>query len=340
MTEKRFFTGDFDRIRTGSRVAIHEASRPFNPDRPPPRLIPIVETSPRVDVDLLTQGDDDPYYITQAVFEVDAISDNGLIYDEETVRAIEEQLIGAGGIRGHLGMLDFSAYPPDAIEWVGVMRDNRGVTWAKGYIPPGETREQIRIKQAVGAPLGTSIFAYAEPEEVDENTWRAQNIELITLDLVHPKRAALKMGLWSGFRATSEMADTAATPPPEKNSIKEETSMKSTKSALIALLQTLNQTTLSNVLLTEIVNVTGQTAIGGHLTTYQVVELARRAEALLKRQAETQAETQTEATMIIPGVDMDAEDEYTPMLTIPGIDPAPAGASDTFFVIPGEDTHA
>lgn len=226
-SKKSLFEGDFSQVRPGERVPIGQVKiHAFKGE------FPTIATSPAVDVKLLERGDPEPMYITLAILAIDEVSENGLIYDEETVRAIEEQLIGAGGIRGHLGLLDFSAYPPDAIEWVGVMRDKRGVTWAKGYVRPSETREQIRIKKAVGATIGTSIFAYAEPEQVDENTWRANNLELITLDLVHPKRAALKMGLWSGFKITSETADlwqphseSAETPPTTANQSQEENDM-------------------------------------------------------------------------------------------------------------------
>lgn len=165
-----------------------------------------------VDMELLTQGDDDPQFVTLAILGVNQISENGILYDEELVSAIEDQLQGEGGIRGHLGFFNGDDYPYDDVDWVGHLRDATGVTWAKGYVPPGPNREAIRRLRARGGRIGTSIYGYAQDViEVegydDEDVYRLIGFELHTLDLVHHKRASLKMGQWSGFSLTSESAD-------------------------------------------------------------------------------------------------------------------------------------
>lgn len=188
--------------------------------------IPEVSTYETVDVALLEQGDDDPMYVTLAVMKVDEVSDNGLLYDEALVASVERQLEGSGGIRGHLSFMNEFDYPVEAVHWVGHLRDDDGVTWAKGYIPPGETREDVRRKKATNGRIGTSIYGYAAELIEDEDrdgVYRLEDFDLITLDLTPGKRASLKMGQWSGFRITAEMATETEMGVEEDNSMEPET---------------------------------------------------------------------------------------------------------------------
>jgi len=186
-------------LRDGQRVQVRE----FKPHRFKGE-IPDVPTYDLIDKELLYQGDSDPFHVTLAVMRVGEVSDNGLLYDAELVERIEEQLAGSGGIRGHLGFFNMDEYPVEEIHWVGHWRRDDGITWAKGYIPPGETREDVRRKKATGGSIGTSIFGWGELEEVADDVYKLRNFELETLDLVPAKRAALKMGAWSGFKITKE----------------------------------------------------------------------------------------------------------------------------------------
>ncbi len=160
-------------------------------------------TYEHVDTNLLYEGDDNPFHITLAIAESGRTSANGLIYDEELVKRIESQLSGSGGIRGHLSDEELStAYPVDEVSWIGHQRVNQTL-WAKGYIPRGATREDIRRKMATGGQIGTSIFGSCQVEEAEEQQWRAVDFELESLDLVPAKRASLRMS--GEFAITREL---------------------------------------------------------------------------------------------------------------------------------------
>ena len=155
---------------------------------------PTVPTYEHVDAEMLYEGDETPFHITLAIAESGRTSANGLIYDKELVSRIENQLSGSGGIRGHLSDAELeTAYPVDAVNWIGALRVGEKL-WAKGYVPPGETREDLRRKKATGGQIGTSIFGTCHVEEAEDQQWRAVEFEMESLDLVPAKRASLKMG--------------------------------------------------------------------------------------------------------------------------------------------------
>jgi hypothetical protein len=172
---------------------------------------PVVETYPEIDTDLLYEDDTKlgvrPFHITLAIAEIGTVSQNGLIYDEELVNTIAEQLRGRGGVRGHVPKDQMgSAYPLDAVNWIGhKMVDNR--LWAKGYIPPGETRGDLRRKMATKGQVGTSVFGKAIREQVSAKQWRAKNFQLDSVDLAPPARAAMLVNDGQ-FTITSETSNT------------------------------------------------------------------------------------------------------------------------------------
>ena len=184
---------------SNSRIQIREhASHTFAGS------FPQIERYAGVDWELLTAGDNNPFVITLAVAEIGRTSRNGLIYDNTLVNSIAEQLRGSGGIRGHIPDGEEStSFPVDAVDWIGHLLDENGVLWAKGYIPPGDTREQIRRAKARGGSIGTSIYGYGvhEPAET-EGTWYSREFELHSLDLAPAKMASLQMG--GDFLVTSE----------------------------------------------------------------------------------------------------------------------------------------
>ena len=171
---------------------------------------PVVDTFEHVDTELLYEGDSKPFHLTLAIAEIGRTSVNGLLYDEELVSRIEEQLKqGAGGIRGHIpdGQED-SAYPYDEVNWIGAQREGN-LLWAKAYVPPGPNREDIRRKMATGGKVGTSIYGKAVKELAavagSSRAWRAKSFELESLDLAPAKRASLKMG--GEFAITREIEE-------------------------------------------------------------------------------------------------------------------------------------
>lgn len=157
---------------------------------------PEVPTYSHVDTGLLYEGDKDPFHVVLPIARVGETSANGLVYDQELVSAIEQQLPGQSGIRGHQSDDDLQyKFPTASVYWIGHTRVGETL-WAKGYIPPGENREDIRRRKAAGGALGTSIFgdAVRETANTKRRTWRAKNFQLTSLDLGAGSQVSLKLG--------------------------------------------------------------------------------------------------------------------------------------------------
>ena len=191
---------------------------------------PEVDTYPHVDTDLLYQGDSAPFHITLPIAQVGRVSGNGLLYDEELVSSIAEQLsTGIGGGRGHIKDEDVStAFPLDEVNWIGHKQVGETL-WAKGYIPPGPNRDDLRRKKATKGTVATSIYGDAIHEiavvpsgtivaesNKGKKTWRARNFDLEKLDLAPAKRASLRIPQ-NGMKVTSEMenSEEGEMPTPE-----------------------------------------------------------------------------------------------------------------------------
>lgn len=170
---------------------------------------PDIPTYPHVDTELLYKDDPEPFHVVLPIAEVGRVSSNGLEYDDVLVTAIAEQMqLGVGGIRGHIKDEELTtAYPVDAVHWIGHLRDGKTL-YAKGYIPVGETRDDIRRKKARGGNVGTSIFGSAVRELSKSGTgksWKARDFVLEQIDLAPSKRAALENR--KGFVITKEMTE-------------------------------------------------------------------------------------------------------------------------------------
>jgi len=189
---------------------------------------PTIPTLSQVDVDALTEGDDDPLFVTLQISEVGRVSKNGVIYDEDLVSTIE-QSIREGGVQALMGHLPDSeistAFPhsdngttPLAGFWVGVLRVGE-ILWGKAYVPPGNVRKYIRQLKATGGKLGVSFFGRAHVEEYDDGTRRLIDFELDTLDFAPHNRASLTLA--GDFEVTSEIdkQDQEGDMPTEINSI-------------------------------------------------------------------------------------------------------------------------
>jgi hypothetical protein len=165
---------------------------------------PDVQTYDHIDTALLYEGDEKPFHITLKILEVGRVSRNGLLYDEEFVTELERQLRESDGLRGHLNEDEIGKFPPAGVFWIGHIRRGNEV-WAKGYIPPGEGRDDIRRRKASGRRVGTSIYGNGYEERVDEKTWRLRAFELETLDLLRHSSASLQNG--GEFKITREAAE-------------------------------------------------------------------------------------------------------------------------------------
>lgn len=176
---------------------------------------PDIQTDPRVNLGELTAGDENPFFIVLPIARVGEVSANGLEYDEALVSAIREQVVGRGGIMGHITDDERStAFPIEDVDWVGVHR--QGTTlWGKAYVPPGEAREYMRRLKARGGKLATSIYGkYREelPGTV-EGSHRMVDFTLESLDLAPPDRAALQLG--GAFAVTAQMEQEIEKKEPE-----------------------------------------------------------------------------------------------------------------------------
>lgn len=175
---------------------------------------PEIDTYTQVDTALLYEGDDKPFHIVLPIARVGEISANGLLYDEELVSRVEAQLAGQGGIRGHQKDEDMQfMFPYDAVDWIGHKRVGEYL-WAKGYIPPGSNREDIRRRKARGGGVGTSIFGEAVKEFTTlgkRKVWKAKNFELESLDLGASKQVSLKLG--GNFAIVGELQKEGLVPP-------------------------------------------------------------------------------------------------------------------------------
>lgn len=166
---------------------------------------PSVETYPSVDVSLLTQDDPKPFYIVMPIARSGEVSENRLDYDEALVQSIAEQLQGLGGIRGHIPKEQTdTAFPIEDVDWVG--HTFKGKTlWAKGYVPPGETREYVRRLKARNGKLSTSIFGEGISGTNADGRRRLLEFTLQQVDLAPAKKAALKLG--GEFAIVHEMSE-------------------------------------------------------------------------------------------------------------------------------------
>ena len=165
---------------------------------------PTIPVDGRVDVTALTKGDEDPFFVTLPIARVGETSANGLLYDEELVTALQQQVVGRGGTMGHLKPEERdTAFPVEDVDWVGVQRVG-DTAWAKGYVPPGEAREYIRRLMARKGQLATSIYGpFEQREPLQGGGWRAKGFRLEQLDLAPADRAALKLG--GQFAVTAQM---------------------------------------------------------------------------------------------------------------------------------------
>lgn len=153
---------------------------------------PVVSNYEHIEEDFY-EGDNDPLHITLKIAEVGRISRNGLLYDEDLVSAIERYLPEADGLRGHLTEEEVGKFPIADVFWVGHVRRGNEL-WAKGYIPPGESREDIKRRKRSRRKIGTSIYGNGYEETVDSNTWRLRGFELETLDILRHSSVSLQNG--------------------------------------------------------------------------------------------------------------------------------------------------
>lgn len=161
-----------------------------------------------VDMDSLTAGDSEPFFVTLPAFEVGRPSANKRLITREQAESIISQvnIDKPYGIMGHIRNEDRATrFDAPAVYWLGgQILDN--VAWVKGYVPPGQVREMLRTMKAANAKIALSIYGTAT------HTWDSQaganvlsEMDLESIDLAPPKRSGF--GLDAVPHITAEMID-------------------------------------------------------------------------------------------------------------------------------------
>lgn len=202
------------RYRVRDRVAVTEFRGMVGVD------FPDVPVSEAVDVEALTKGDAEPFFVTLKIAQAGVTSGNGIFYGPEEARAIMRQTVEkrpTGG-RGHLRDDELSsALPANPLHWIGAVQQDEFV-WGKAYAAPSETRDWLRRLGATRSEVATSIFGYADELTWDEEreAFRMGGFVLEYIDLASPERAGVP-SLAVVPLITSEMAGaTPATDESEK----------------------------------------------------------------------------------------------------------------------------
>lgn len=176
---------------------------------------PNVPISSDVDYAALIAGDETPTFLTLPIGKVGVTSGNKRHYDEEFVTELLRQTLANKpvGLMGHLSDAErASAFPAEAVHWVGAVRDGDTV-WGKGYIPPGPVRERIAKYKATGKAIATSIDAFAEgvwDDKLGAHRMSAKNMRLNQIDIAPADRAGIPE-LAAVPHLTSEMEEAPAT---------------------------------------------------------------------------------------------------------------------------------
>lgn len=185
---------------------------------------PTVATSPGLNIDKLLMGDTKPTFITLPILEVGRLSGNGLIYDEQLVSSLFEQILTKhpGAIQGHVPIeARMFAFPIPVGIWVGARRiDN--LVWGKAYLFPGEFADYVNRLDGVNKRMGTSIYGtYGEklPVKGMSGAYTLDYFELDTLDFAPPTHAALQFD--KKFSITSETKESVMVDEDKKDKVED-----------------------------------------------------------------------------------------------------------------------
>ena len=180
---------------------------------------PTVNLWPDVDIEALTDGDEDPQFVTLPIGLDDVVSGNGRFYSAEFVRkAIAGQAKSkrVTGIKGHLPDAERATrFDNPDIYWVGTAKVG-DMTWGKGYVPAGETRKMIARLRAIKGKIATSIYGTGKAEwDTQRGVWAmdADAFNLESIDLAPADRAGVT-ALAVVPHITSEMNDGSTSEEP------------------------------------------------------------------------------------------------------------------------------
>lgn len=138
-----------------------------------------------------------PVFLTVPIGKAGVTSGNNRHYDDAFVTELERQTLQSKpvGLMGHLSPSErATSFPPEAVHWVGAIRDGEGTLWGKGYIPPGAIRDRIQRYKAQGKAIATSIDAFAEgvwDETLKAFRMAANSLRLNQIDIAPADRAGI-----------------------------------------------------------------------------------------------------------------------------------------------------
>lgn len=156
---------------------------------------PNVPISPDVDYAALIAGDPDPVFLTLPIGKANVKSGNNRYYDDAWLTELMRQTLEKKpiGLMGHMTETErATAFKPEALHWVGAVRDG-DLVWGKAYII-GEARERIRRYKASGKSIATSIDAIASgtwDESLGAYRMHASTLQLSQIDLAPTDRAGI-----------------------------------------------------------------------------------------------------------------------------------------------------
>jgi hypothetical protein len=155
---------------------------------------PDVPIASHINMSELTEGDDNPFFVTLRIGKDNATSGNRNFYDPGAVRSIQEQAVSLGANLGHIKPEDdATAFPIPVGHWVGSVKVGETV-WGKLYVPRthDNVREMLRVKKATGGKVATSIYGRASREYDSKlDAFRVKELALETIDLATGQRAGV-----------------------------------------------------------------------------------------------------------------------------------------------------
>lgn len=155
---------------------------------------PQVPIASHIQLSELTEGDEDPFFVTLRIAKDNSTSGNRNFYDGAAVQAIQEQAVSLGANLGHIKPEDdATAFPIPVGHWVGSVKVGETV-WGKLYVPrtQPDVREMLRVKKATGGKIATSIYGRASREfDGKLEAFRVKELALETIDLATGQRAGV-----------------------------------------------------------------------------------------------------------------------------------------------------
>lgn len=134
-------------------------------------------------------GDEDLEFVTLPIGMVNAESRNGRTYPKTAVDDLVKQVneLRPEGMWGHLTDEEMATrYDPPAIRWLAALIDKEGIAWGKHLPLTEQSRDYYRMARATRAKVATSITAMAE---MNENV--VEHLDLYTIDIADPKRVGI-----------------------------------------------------------------------------------------------------------------------------------------------------